>query len=533
MVYAPDATGRIKRAQFNSYDAVYGDGEDDDLYPNGVRRGVWDERLPSGRSAMNIGLSEAMQGMLDQATIGGQQGGFADGTGKSGRGKPRKKRSAAAPTLVQPTGAPPPQNPQLPQLIGAKSEGSALESLGAPPPTPRLTQAPQIGGVSGQLPDGRTPSQVVQDLGVTGQPPPPGGPVGPNPPDVHLGTRVTPGMNRIGRKIAELEQLSKSDFEVPVKRTEWGYEEQPPEKSPSRWKQAGLGALQGALAGAERTGTLAGALGGAGVGAASGGISPRLMMAFTRAQDIRRAQGELSNDLGLEQQRAQVGGLEASAEYQRQRPYLEAAEIQRKLEQEQAVLEQRRAEEQGRTARAEQERRNRIDVANIRSRGSNSSTAIADEGDETVRQAEAAESELKAELDDLRGPTLEGERSIAQKDALWKARAAQIVKEAADNFENITQAEALARAQAEDPHYTSGIYDETVKNTEAKRARIKQIEAELLDIAKERRGGAAKGARRAKSTGGGEDPQVRRYADKFFGGDYAKAEQAIKQQRGQ
>jgi hypothetical protein len=44
-----------------------------DTYPNGVRRQPWDERLPSGESAMEIGLPKGVRDMLNQQTVQGQQ----------------------------------------------------------------------------------------------------------------------------------------------------------------------------------------------------------------------------------------------------------------------------------------------------------------------------------------------------------------------------------------------------------------------------------------------------------------------------
>ena len=317
-------------------------------------------------------------------------GGAPDGT------NPRRKKRTVAPVAAPaPTGPPRPTFP-----APTASEPSALGDLGAPPPTPRLTAVQPKAGLPSQpmgerLPDGRSVAQVIQDLQVGPQAPPPGGGrvFTPPPPDVHLGSPVTPGMNRLGALIAEHDTLANDPSgSNPVKRTPWGYEELPPEKSPSRWKQVGLGVLQGALAGVAQTGSLAGALGGAATGGVAGGVSPRLMQAFTRAQDIRRNQGEISNELELSKQQAQVGGLEAEADWQRARPGLEAAEIRRKLDAEEAALKQRREEELGRNQRAEADRRNRIDVAGIRSRPGTSGTqgAIAAEGGEEARQAVAA-----------------------------------------------------------------------------------------------------------------------------------------------
>lgn len=67
------------------------------------------------------------------------------------------------------------------------------------------------------------------------------------------------------------------------------------------------------------------ALGGAATGAAAGGISPRLMQAFTRQQELDRLAGDISTELSLQGKQAQVEATIAQ-------PELRALQIQRQID---------------------------------------------------------------------------------------------------------------------------------------------------------------------------------------------------------
>lgn len=354
-------------------------------------------------------------------------------------------------------------------------------------------------------------AQVINDLSLGGQPEGPnqGRIAQPYPrrpeQDVHLGQQIRPGMNRLGKKMAELETLSDDPSgSYPVKRTSWGYEEEPPEKSPSRWKQVGLGLLQGALAGASQTGTLSGALGGAAVGGVSGGVSPRLMMAFTRAQDIRRAQGELSNEYDLARQQAQVGGLEAEAEYRRQQPDIEREKIQRQLDHDEAVMQQRRLEERDRNERAEADRRNRIETATIRSRGTGAGGtqgAIAAEGAEEDRQAGAETQGVQEAIDKWTQDNARDDAWMRGVEKEWNQEAAKQYAEALKQWNEqlfdkgpkpkLSDFQAEIRASSD----KAADYEQTKANRTQRAKDIEEQKKKLEGLHKEQRGGKAKAAR--------------------------------------
>lgn len=219
--------------------------------------------------------------------------------------------------------------PQLAQPVSRPRVVGEGAPLGAPPPVP-----------------------TFNPTGV----PRPGGPVPANQqPDVRVGSQVQPGAGNLERLMAERQALATADPSSQVRRTGWGYEQQPPEQSPSRLKQALIGGLQGAAM-AGRGGNVWETLGGAATGAAAGGISPQLMQAFTRRQELDRNAADMAGEQALQLRHAQIGETVAQAEQRRVQPILELEKLRRAEEQADEL-------EAGRNRRADQANRTRSQTA--------------------------------------------------------------------------------------------------------------------------------------------------------------------------
>lgn len=320
-------------------------------------------------------------------------------------------------------------------------------------------------------------------------------------------------------RMAQIDMLRRAPVTSDVERREkGGFQAQIPKK-PSRLKQILVGLGQGAIIGASKTGTWQGALGGAATGGVSGGVSPRLMKAFTRDQEIRRLQGQLDDDMELQKGQAALEGIQAQTAYNQKRArtgdkrYVERKDgvyeisdeypegrkvggIGPEGDTEETLVDY--VDPEGRTFKVKPK-----EAADLYQRDrkpvSDAQEGQALEGETAASEAGAAIEELKKELDDLRGPYNDGVKSIAQKNAIWKAKAAKLVAD--DPTGETTLAEAMERVKADDPDFVSGTYGETETNTKSKAERIAQLEKEILDINKERRGGRAKAARGGTSKG--------------------------------
>lgn len=199
------------------------------------------------------------------------------------------------------------------------------------------------------------PVPVFNPTGV----PRPGSPVPTTPPpgSVHIGNQVPTDASNLQRLMAQHATLSQADPASKVNRTGWGYEVQPPEQSPSRLRHAGMGAATGAmLAGQATKGDPWGTLAGAAVGALTGGVSPALMQAFQRRQELDQSTGELATEQQLQLRNAQIGETLAQAEQRRMDPYLEAEKLRQQRENAEML-------EGGRNRRAELGARTRVETA--------------------------------------------------------------------------------------------------------------------------------------------------------------------------
>lgn len=222
------------------------------LYPNGVERQPWDERMPSGQSAMDIGLPKGIQDMLTRQTIAGQQS--------------QRPRQAGPP----PPPPPPIAMPEVPDTSQVEPPNNGLNSVG----------------------------QVLAQYG----------------PHYNYGTaHVSPerGGTMVGTvpgtsRRSHLEALGIADPTSKVEQTPEGWQIDPAHE---RGKKYGIlhGILQGALQGIATTGKWQGALGGAATGGIAGGISPKLLQGLERHQEIGREQTEYNRELGNRENEQKLG----------------------------------------------------------------------------------------------------------------------------------------------------------------------------------------------------------------------------------
>lgn len=172
-----------------------------------------------------------------------------------------------------------------------------------------------------------------------------------------MGVEVPTGASRLHDLLAQRQALSTADPGSKVRRTDWGYDIAPPEQSPSRFRHAGIGAAQGAIiAGQASQGDPWATLAGTAVGALTGGVSPALIQAFTRRQELDRSTGDLSTEQKLQLQNAQIGETMAQAEQRRLEPLLRAEELRNQNERFEAT-------ERGRNDRAALSNRTRVATA--------------------------------------------------------------------------------------------------------------------------------------------------------------------------
>lgn len=216
-----------------------------------------------------------------------------------------------------------------------------------------------------RLPDGRSVAEALGGLSpslpaprsaipATGYPAGPAAVPTATMPQIHLGAPVA-NSGSLADRLANLRALRGADPSVDVQRTPWGYEEVAPTREhPSRLRQALAGALQGAALGGQ--GGAWQALGGALTGAAAGGISPRLMQALARKQEVDRLTGEVGQEQQIALRNAQIGTEMAQGEYAAARPSIELSRI---------YQQQQEAEERARIQREEEAGRNRRGAATI------------------------------------------------------------------------------------------------------------------------------------------------------------------------
>jgi hypothetical protein len=139
---------------------------------------------------------------------------------------------------------------------------------------------------------------------------------GPSPFNVRSGNigLDTTGMTSFERKQAELAIRERAAAGVKIRSHGDTIEEMPPEQSPSRWRQVLVGLGRGALAGAAGGQGLGGAIGGAITGGIIGGVSPNMMQALTRQDNIDRLRGDVATEQEMQLKGAQTGLAQAQAQ---------------------------------------------------------------------------------------------------------------------------------------------------------------------------------------------------------------------------
>jgi hypothetical protein len=421
-----------------------------------------------------------------------------------------------------------------------------LAGAGEPPPVPTFKGQPPVPGRNPELPTpttnplqrppleerdyptgSRTPYDLGQQQTVWDQVPGGGRVRQGRVAGEELGIDVT-GASGQQRDETELEMRRQTAPGIKISRVGDRIVEEPPQRSPSKLKNALALALRGAVIGMGDRRGVGGAIGGALAGALGGGVSPALSEKFQQQENIAEMQGRVAAGQELELKSAHIGGVQAQAQADLWRARHEAWQMENAQagiyvspdgqvtrmspkEAEQAYAHDR--DEAGRNARAaaaqqEQNRRAAAAQAGATARtnkaiaargaaGGGTQAAIAAEGAEETKQAAARTAAINAELDSLRKEVGPAERAIAEKEALLQ----QITDRIQGEHGRWTKERVAAAARAEldsrspKPDFASGEYDRSVAATKQKRERMAALEKELEGVGKEGRTGAGKAAR--------------------------------------
>ncbi len=323
----------------------------------------------------------------------------------------------------------------------------------------------------------------------------------------------------------------------------------PPKQHHGFWdrlKSVGEGALigmgqqarQNAQTGREQS--LESLLGAGAAGGVTGGVSPLTIDALRNREQGQRDVEALGQQQGLEKQRADVFGAQ-------QRPLIDAARIQ--MEQQKAEDAARRADE------ANQIRRDANDIQRNRPTAQKQpifkSKKRADGSEVTMRSDDNGATfkevpELGSEAPPAKPAKESGLTPYQQKER--QANAAKLIGKidgARRDAENaLKQAENLPDT---DPNKATHIanYRQALADGNAAATELGQAYGDLYEAGPgtaDESGKTSQGvqwpyykpkSRLGSATGGMSDPRVKQYADKFFGGDIKKAQDAINKQRGQ
>lgn len=263
-------------------------------------------------------------------------------------------RRTAAPTLEELFAAQLARTDEFAPFVGTLPPGSFAGDAAAPVNRPLPAARPPVSvtpaaPVSGPL---AQPTMTEAYPGEHGVPP-----IKPTPP--FMGERTT-GLSPLGKLLAQHRALRTAPVSSKVVDQAEGFEILPPEKL-SRGKQTLVGLLQGAnIAAQTHKGDPWATLGGAATGAVTGGVSPAMVAALTRQQEIDRVGGQAEQQAGLDLAAARIGGVEAQAEYDRVRPLIEAARIQQQQDTSNARIGATREATAARSAAAAEANRARI-----------------------------------------------------------------------------------------------------------------------------------------------------------------------------
>ncbi len=316
---------------------------------------------------------------------------------------------------------------------------------------------------------------------------------------------------------------------------------EPPKMHHGFWdrvKSVGEGALMGmgqiaeqnARSGREQT--LESLLGGGAAGGLAGGVSPLSIDALRNQKQADRDAQDLARQQGLEEQQADIG-------LKRTKPMLDVQRL---------VIEQQRADEAARRAdqtytethrhnvETETERKNRRPAGgefNITPGQSRMRTNPQTGQPEVIYTAPDKPEETPQQRAG-RNADREAAKSLAEKSRTMETQYGENLKGLNTNLANIQQQLSAIPRAADGKAQDLVQYDYLKGELERTQKQIDQTTKDRND--------AATAAQKAEADalkydfGGSQapqDPKVKEYADKFFGGNYAAAAAAIAKQRGQ
>ncbi len=358
---------------------------------------------------------------------------------------------------------------------------------------------------------------------------------------IRPGHTDTAGMSPTEQQQSYLGVLRQAAPNSRVTRTAGGIDEDAPRVHKGFWdrvKSAGEGALMGmgkiaeqnARSGREQT--LESLLGGGAAGGLTGGISPVTIDVLRRQDEIARADSDLARQQGLEEQQADIG-------LKRTKPLLDVQRL---------VIEQQRADEAARRAdqtytethrhnvETETERKNRRPAGgefNITPGQSRMRTNPQTGQPEVIYTAPDKPEETPQQRAG-RNADREAAKSLAEKSRTMETQYGKNLEGLNTNLANIQQQLSAIPRAADGKAQDLVQYDYLKGELERTQKQIDQTTKDRND--------AATTAQKAEADalkydfGGSQapqDPKVKEYADKFFGGNYAAAAAAIAKQRGQ
>lgn len=337
-------------------------------------------------------------------------------------------------------------------------------------------------------------------------------------PRVHLGVS-TRGLQGVDKSIAELQAAKDYDRQgLGFKITPEGVDMKPPDPHID-WKDRAKAGAKAAIISianirkANPDASVAEMLAGAATGGGIGLASPDTGNAMFRRAQIEDMEQRLGPQVKLAQEGQQLEAL-------KQKPIIEAEKVRREEEYRQAQLQIQRDLEQGRTTRAEADRQLRELQLKEQERHNREQERLGQaridkppKGDDNTNKYEAA----KGLMDDL---SAQEEKARQVKDQAWTQY--QTAKDqASKNPQTYSDGSPIPADSVDGVVAAKKAYDEAEKNYQSFWSKKNEAKAKMKEF--EPRASSSRGA----------DSQIKAYADKFFGGDVAAAEAAIKKQRGQ
>lgn len=187
----------------------------------------------------------------------------------------------------------------------------AKDMAGPVPPPARSLEELLAASMGGQPPPVQPTQAMIDSVGQ---------PVSP----VNMGGN-TAGMSRLGVLLQQRKALQDAPLGSRVNRTPTGWDYDPPEQSPNRWKKALGTGLQGvALAQPQNPWQ---ALGAFGAGFGAGAVSPKLADQFTRHLDTEENARAVGQEAGIDLTTGRIADLMAQADYNQARPGIELTRI--------------------------------------------------------------------------------------------------------------------------------------------------------------------------------------------------------------